>query len=360
MAVKRIVLFPYHPDIAFLIEHLSGLKEVLIIGVYSYKEDTVVTDPLNKKLGCTGDFDKMLAACDQVILLENYRHCKTDKYYEVIEKTISMGRQVILMPQLEKELDMEQYKGNYEVFQNIPNLDVPELERLNLYKGKKYKIEIPVIAVFGMGKHCNKFENQFLIKNVLDEEGYDVVWISSNSLGALAEGYTMPDFLYDAELSFERKVFAFNEFMYRFACVRKPDIFIIGVPEGISEFEVHEYHHFAEYPLVIGSAVPVDSAVLCTYFLQAPDIQGIKAIISHSREKFGFPVDMVSIGKSAFETIQGKEEMTYSFLSKNYVEKYFASAENLPDSIAGVWDKEKMETAIKSMLERLRSNVDTV
>mgnify|MGYP006922437521 CR=1 FL=1 len=25
---------------------------------------------------------------------------------------------------------------------------------------------------------------------------------------------------------------------------------MIGVPEGISEFSVHEYNHFAEYPLV--------------------------------------------------------------------------------------------------------------
>lgn len=358
--MKKILLFPYHPDMETLINHKSVLKDAQIIGVCSYREDTVATDALNKKLGSRGDFEEMLAECDQILLLENYRNCRTEKYYEIMNKAINAGKQVIMVPQVERDLELEPYKGNYMVLKNIPDLNLPESERVKIFEREKYKIETPVIAVYGMGKHCNKFENQLLLKNVLDEGGYDTAWISSNPLGVLFGGYTMPDFLFDKKRSFESKVFAFNDFLYRLAFVKKPEVFLIGVPEGISEFEMHEYHHFAEYPLVIGSAVSVDSGVFCTYYLDTPDMQGIDEVASHCREKFGFPVHLVSIGKTTFETISGKEFMAFSFLQEDYIHKHYKAVQNLPDFITTVWDEEKTKESMRTMLGRLQTNMEMI
>lgn len=358
--MKKLLLFPYHPDIDLFVEYALSLKQTQIVGVCSFKEDAAAVKVLNEKLGGTGDFDEMLEACDRVLLLENYRRFRTEKYYEIMEKTMAAGREVMVVPQLEQELELNPYKGRYTILQNMPNLDVPELEKLKYLERKRYQIEAPVIGVFGLGKNCGKFENQLRLKNVLDREGYDVVWISSNPLGALFGGCTMPNFLYDEERSFEEKVFAFNEFLYRINFVKKPDLFVVGVPEGISEFDRYEYHHFAEYPLVIGSAASVDGAVLCTYFLKAPYPEGIKKLMDHSREKYGFPTDVVSVGKTTYETIEGIREMTYSFLNGDYVKKYFLPEEKLPDFIVGVWERERLEKAVKNMLERLQSNADAI
>lgn len=358
--MRKILLFPYHPDIDLLLEHASSLKEVQIIGISSYKEDLVVTDPLNRKLGNTGNFHELLAECDSLLLLENYRNCTVDKYYEVMKEALSAGKQVVLVPQLLKELDLGPFQGTYQVLENLPNTDTYIQDSNRFQEERKYKIQTPIIAVFGMGKHCNKFENQILLQSILEEEGFDGIWISSNPLGALFGSYTMPTFLYDTSLSFESKVFAFNKFLHLLSLGKKPDVFLLGIPEGISEFEVHEYHHFAEYPLVIGSAVPVDSAVFCTYFLETPDIQGIAGIANHSLERFGFPVDMVSIGKSSYETIQGRSVISFSFLDKDYVKKHFAPVDGLPDSVSAVWDTKKTQLAMRNLLQKLQSNVNAI
>lgn len=355
--MKKILLFPYHPDIDLLMAQSS--KKFQTIGIYSYKEDELVTAPLNEKLGSSGNFDEMLKECDQLVLLENYRKCKTEKYYEVIEKALLADTHILLMPQLKQELNLKPYEGYYTILESPSNHKYLS-ESQKLYQRERYKIEVPVIAVFGMGKHCNKFDNQLLLKNTLDEEGYHTVWLSSNPLGALFGGTTMPEFLYDENLSFERKVFALNHFLYQIALDKKPDVFIIGVPEGISEFEMHEYHHFSEYPLIVGSAVSIDSAVFCTYFMKTPDTQGIAQVANHSLERFQFPIRMISIGKSAFETIQGKNEIVFSYLSNDYVKRHFSPVDTLPDFISPIWESEKNKMAIKNLLAQLCANADTI
>ena len=85
-------------------------------------------------------------------------------------------------------------------------------------------------------------------------------------------------------------------------------MFIIGVPEGILEFERFEYNHFAEYPLVIGRAVQTDFAILNTYFLDNPSTSGIERLAKHTSEKFGFPIRGIFIGKTGFEAVEGKKK----------------------------------------------------
>lgn len=358
--MRKIWFFPYHPDMDLLIEQRYRLKNVTILGISSYKEDAVLVDPLNKMLGSSGNFEKELAECDQLVLLENYRNCKTEKYYEMMEKAISGGVQVVLVPQLAKALDMEDYQGQYITLQNAYEINLSEHVGWEDLEQRKYMIKTPVIVVFGMGKHCNKFENQLLLKEILDRDEYHAVWISSNSLGALFGSHTLPEFLFDNHLSMTEKVLRMNGYLYSLEREKKPDVFLIGVPEGIAEFEKYEFHHFAEYALVIGNAVSVDSAVLCTYYLNSPLREGIENMAHHSSEKFGFPVDMVSVGRSNYEMVQGRTDVVYSFLSREYVRRHYVMMDDLQNYIAGVWDKENLQRRMSNLLGRLQENAEAI
>ncbi len=90
--MTRAMIFPYHPDIEYLEELEGELENFAITGVYSFVEDKTVVDEVNRRLGCDLDEAAMLDACDTVILLDNYRGCLTDKYFDVIEKAKKAGK----------------------------------------------------------------------------------------------------------------------------------------------------------------------------------------------------------------------------------------------------------------------------
>ncbi len=356
--MKKVLLFPYHPDVELLARRMSLLKGASIIGVYSFREDESVIKDINGKLGCTGIFEEMLKQCDTVLLLDNYRKYKTNKYHDVVKAAIAAGKQVLVTPLAEQDLNFGVYNENYDVLRGLSEFDRTETNEYA--EAARYTIETPIISVFGMGKHCGKFENQILLKSILDREGYTSVWISSNPLGILFGSYAMPDFLYDKNLAFEEKVIRFNHFVYRISTVKNPDVIVIGVPEGISEFTVQEYNHFAEYPLVIGSAVPVDSAILCLYFVPELDIRGVESLKCHCRERFGFPVNMYSVGRTAFERVEGDKYITYLSLEEEYLKKYYQDAESQSEVCVGIWELKQVELAMHGMLCSLAGNPDAI
>ena len=73
------VIFPYHPDIEYLIELTSTDENFSITGVCSFNEDKAVVDEVNRRIGCELDYDSMMVACNTLIILENYRHCIVNK-----------------------------------------------------------------------------------------------------------------------------------------------------------------------------------------------------------------------------------------------------------------------------------------
>lgn len=354
--MKKILLFPYHPDMQILVRYKQYLKEVSIVGFFSYREDETEIRKLNTLIGSGGSFLDMLFECSHVILLENYRGCETKKYYEVIEKAFAAGREVVLVPQLKKELDAEKIKG-CSFLQN--ELQFSESQHL-LLKRTKYPIELPVLTVFGMGKNCCKFENQIVLYSFLEKEGYQAAWISSNPLGVLFGAATLPEYLFEETVPFEEKVFRLNHLLFLLSHSEKADVCIIGVPEGITQFEKYEFHHFAEYALIVGNAVPVDGSVMCTYFLEAPSVKGIVELMRHSSEKFGFPVDLVSVGTSGFQMMDGELRIIYLYLSQTFVKEQYVPREELPEYIAGIWEKNKMEKGLRRMSERLSKNLSAV
>ena len=357
MDMKKIMLFPYHPDMWLLVEQISELENTSIAGFASYREDDIVIRRLNERLGSSSNIEEIFKICDYILFLDDYRKCKKEKYYELLEKAIAAGKKAVFVPQLKKKLDLKTYEGKYCFLQDEIKID---MKKHFLKEKTKYPVEIPVVTVMGTGKNCNKFENQILLKKMIEEKGYNVVWISSNPLGALFGGNTMPQVLFEDTVSFEEKIFWFNHFMYGLSRERMADLCIIGIPEGIAEFEKYEYNHFAEYALIIGNAVSVDSSVLCTYLLSEPVWNEMEKIIQYIHEKFNFPVDVVSIGNTGYQLLEDELDVIYMFFKKDYARKRFVRTEDLPDCIAGIWEKERLKLAMEKILEHLCTNVVTV
>ena len=111
--MKKLLLFPYHPDIELLAEKSDMLQGVSIAGVHSFREDLAAVAAVNETLGCTGNFTEMLAQCDTVLLLDDYRNSEMKKYYDVMQEALGAGKQVMITPGMAHKLDLSGYRGQY-------------------------------------------------------------------------------------------------------------------------------------------------------------------------------------------------------------------------------------------------------
>ena len=77
----RVAFFPYHPDLRLVVKHKEKLENYEIVGVISYKEDKVLVEKLYHELEIEQlPYNLILESCDQIVLLDNYRNYKTDRY----------------------------------------------------------------------------------------------------------------------------------------------------------------------------------------------------------------------------------------------------------------------------------------
>ena len=355
--MKKIVIFPYHPDIETLLQWLGELKDVSLYGVCSFKEDSIMTDRINAVLHNSRQMEEIMDQGDVLLILDNYRDLRNDKYYEVIGKAVELGKEVWIMPQIAKELSLDCYKGKYQILQKKPRLDI---EQPVMYFDRKYPIDVPVIAVAGAGKNSGKFEAQLLINTYLEKEGYKSTWVSSNDLGCIFNSYSTPDFLYRDNYSFEKKIIQYNHFIHNLITLEEPDVLLIGIPEGIAAFEVKETNHFSEYPLVIGNAVSIDSAALCMYYMNVNNRSAVKEICDFANTRFSIPVDVFYIGRNTFEEDEVKNELTFSFLDEGYLERHYTTKDSVDDSIYCLWKKDAANASVKRIIEKLQSNIDAL
>lgn len=354
--MKKVLCFPYHPDIDTLMKWQKELQDYQIVGVYSYREDQI-QHQLNRQLGNDGsDLEHLLAQCDAVLFLDNYRNCSYEKYYSVLDMATKSHKEILLTPAIASSLHLNSYSGGYTILSNCPQGFDIYLSKKN--RLKKYPMDVPIIAVFGMGKNCGKFDTLLMVQAQLIVEGYHSIALSSNALGALFGCYTLPDFLYSHAYTFEEKILRFNNGLYELSLSEHPDVFVIGVPGGIFEFESVEYNHFSELPLIISKAIDIDIAILSTYHFTELRKEGLQKMYEKCLYQYGAPVYAFSIGHTSFET--DIYSIHYCYLDDEYIQKFQPDTSQIPFPVIIDTKEEKSKRIVSGLIQTLASNLDAV
>ena len=158
--MKKILIFPYHPDIELLISHKKEWKDIVISGICSFREDHAIVHRLNQILGTSGEYRQLLRECDAVLLLDNFRDYKTEKYRQVIRDALAENKKVILVPRMAEELKADVSDRRISLLQHEYQKDRSRQILEGNIRYQRHTVETPVIAVAGMGKNCGKFECQ--------------------------------------------------------------------------------------------------------------------------------------------------------------------------------------------------------
>lgn len=359
---KKIFFFPYHNDLKVIYPYKDRLDSYEIVGFSSFCEDHSLVHELNQLYGLEEkDLDTLLDECDAVVILDDNRDLRLEKYYEVCDLALSRGVELIVSPIAEAQLDMTQYEGRYTRLHKGPKQEENILPMFASYRPNALRsIDVPVISVLGPGKCCGKFECQLFTAAIIGEN-YRTIVIASNPLGALFGFYTMPDFLFDA-ISFEKKVFAFNCYTKMISDNDKADAIILGIPEGVTYANKREFNHFSEYPLVISAAVSVDVALFSTYFVHGKIADaGAESIIAYCSDRFDIPVAAICISNVHYETpAEEFEPIIYEPLGQEYLNSHHPDLSQLSTPVFCMTDVELAKRTVLQAIKSLQENLNVI
>lgn len=332
--MKTVVIFPYHPDIHILIQFKEELCNYCLGGFVSFKDDQTLISELNRKLGIIGDDEEeLIKSSDCLVVLENYRDYKIEKYIDIIHLAISMGKEVLVSPQVLTTIDLSHLNGKYTVLKNNI-LDYQQIEKEKDYRlnntalNRLYRIDTPVVGVLGQGKCCGKFETVVGVsKNIKNR--YSTEIICANPLGVLFGFHTAPDFLFE-DRPFQDKIIMFNIYIWRLLQLCPTDLLLLEVPEGFVPFSEKEFNHFAESAFILSNAVSIDIGIMCIYYLYGTGAEtAIDQSAKYCEERFRIPTKIAVISRTHVEIPdQEMDPIQYEVLNKPVCNERYSNDAN--------------------------------
>lgn len=310
----KLSIFPLTPDLELLLKYASMLHDCEVASIISYIEDGEKLRKIARESNilCTTEVEQGIACSDALVLMDNLFDLDSEKYRNCIECAQHLGKSIFYGSSL---------KGLFEAkTADKPEEQSTKQEESGIDEVRLYEFDSPIIAVFGMGENCGKFECQIQLKHYIDKLGFSALSISSNHLGKFFGMETLPDLLFDDSVSFHRKVIELNRFVYSLCKKYDPDVVILGVPSGIAPISVKDTNFFCELPLVVSEALKIDAGIMTLYYQREVNDGYLQQISDYCMHRFGAPIDSYFMSQQMAMYDPSKYKMDYLFLTDKQME----------------------------------------
>ena len=160
-----------------------------------------------------------------------------------------------------KIIDLCKNKGAKEIVKQVSASDI----ELSVSDNVLYKFDTPIVAVAGTGSFTQKFDLQLYLRKELLNLGYKVSQVGTRPYCEMFDFQSMPKWMFDSTYTDREKVYAFNHFLKMIELKEKPEVIIIGMPEGIIPFNEKHQQGFGLCAYEICSAVHPDYLIMSLY-----------------------------------------------------------------------------------------------
>lgn len=266
----RAAIFPYDYEFETVCKYADLMKNIIIEKILSFQGWGIVGESvhfLDNDLiveDCLGNVE--FNSCDVLWIIESEHDVNDEYLIQISERFVTEGKDIVLSKKIEQSMFEKLFrvcekKGRklYSfVNQNREKCLKDDVEVL-------YNINTPIIAVYGMGEKTNKLEVQLELWKRLNEDGYNVFWISSGYEAPFFGGEHFPDFMYGT-YSEKQKILFYNHFLKWIEREQKPDIFLLGVPGGIMPVSKKQVGYFGISAFEVFNAVTPDFTVFTLYY----------------------------------------------------------------------------------------------
>lgn len=348
--MERLLIFPLNGDTEVLIQNADKSTEYEIVAISSYCEDMKRLEEFQIKcsLFCSADFEKCLQKADAVVFTENTVRYGYSGYKERVEKALEHGKTVYIGASLIKTLGIDSESKYLHILQKRDFT-----EKFDNVKLKD--IRLPILAVIGEGKNCDKFKLQANIKALIEKKGYSVLSICSNLLGKFMDMEILPGFLFSEQISLQVKIEAFNDWLYKLQEKSKADIILLGCPGGILKFDEYEPNHYGEIPFAMLNSVAVDNCILTIYRNCKQDESSMKELSDFCQKRYNTPVNEFVMCEQYFKL--DLEQKIVKYYNIKEIECSDDDQEEAElEHLSVIEDKEKLKSQIDRILKELENN----
>lgn len=255
----------------------------------------------------TKDWKKGIEESDTILILPGLN--KEDKYIELIDYSLSLGKKIFLS---KNTVTMDKYENCY----------IAENEWFEEESEYLHDITVPIITVMSLGENSEKFDLQLSIGEYFKEQGYHVIQYGSNETSEFFGLKKLPNFMYK-DYTYSKKVKLFNQYIYEETEIYRPDLFIIGCSGGIMPYNKYVNNYFGEIPSVISKALDIDINLVSLYLTEKGTIdpEYIDALDLYCKENFGCEVNLFTMSNIYANYNREKNLQEYMMFDDSSVSK---------------------------------------
>ncbi|MDE7433353.1 MAG: TIGR04066 family peptide maturation system protein [Lachnospiraceae bacterium] len=194
------------------------------------------------------------------------------------------------------------------------------------------KIQTPIIAVAGIGSSSQKFDIQLYLRKYLLQMGYKVSQIGTKPYCEMLGFHSLPDWMFDNTYTDVEKIYAFNNYVKALELNEKPEVIILGIPEGIMPFNEKHSQGYGIKAFEIFSAVHPDYLLVSLYNGKYNQ-DFFDEIRNLARYRFHAEIDKFYVSNYApVSTSYKREQLQFTFSMENADNEENFSFLNFSDS----------------------------
>lgn len=182
---------------------------------------------------------------------------------------------------------------------------------------KLLQLDKPVIAVFGIGDNCSKFDIQLGLRDYLQNRGFKVFQWGTKEYSNLFGFGTVPEFVF-SPMKLTDKILSLNHYLYKQAKTGDYDVAIVGIPGAIMPVNPYSYSECGEAAFALGMAINIDIGILSLYANSLSD-GFISELTNMCKYRHNLPVDYVFVSNNSLDFNVEKEEISYFPLTKERI-----------------------------------------
>lgn len=333
MKKERLVVYPFDVQFSPVLRHKSLLEEYEIVALvsprgwgFTDKDACEADEGESTEMIVSSDFDKCMELCDTVFFGETIIPLDFDKYImPKVNKAVEAGKNILFSIHISVE--------NYEAILKKCNDHNVSLRYFNYWENKEillnneavqdtlYDINTPVIFVMGMGERTNKFEIQLSLREQMLKKGYSVGQIGTRSYCELMGFHSFPSFMF-SNLSEANKIILFNNFVKKIEQIEKPDVIIIGIPDGVMPVNRKILTGFGIFAYEVSQAVIPDTAILSTYY-EDFNSEYYAKMVETIKIRLGCNIDCFNVSNNMIDWIYSNalRKMTLTSLDSEFIDQ---------------------------------------
>lgn len=204
----------------------------------------------------SSDFDTSIELVDDIILVDG---SDVDDFVEKIQKAKSKNIRIHATYSVRELL-----KTNGELDEIIPFEEERDLMEVEF--NELLNIDVPVIAIAGLGSYCDKFINELYFRQYYISRGYKVLQFGSKEFSGFFGVDSMPEYISNNSIPICKRILSLNHYISTKVEKEKPDIIIIGVAEGIMPLSNSLLNNFGETMFVLSNAISIDYTIMGVYY----------------------------------------------------------------------------------------------